>query len=154
MRLNHQINLSSLHGSQQDKLRGASWATLQIVMERLLLCIHGGALHSGSIVQGPEWSLCMRLGGSTTQLQQVTEWICFAGLSAITLHMQVSWMQGIFSACHDLSSKALREIWASPNVHCTAVISTLFLCMKRSHLFPAWYRSNSQALLVESNSIS
>lgn len=105
-------------------------------------------------LQGPEWSLCMRLGGSTTQLQQVTEWICFAGLSAITLHMQVSWMQGIFSACHDLPSKALREIWASPNVHCTAVISTLFLCVKRSHLFPAWYRSNSQALLVESNSIS
>lgn len=149
MRLNHQINLSSLHGSQQDKLRGASWATLQIVIERLLLCIHGGAL-----VQVPEWSLCMRLGGSTPQLQQVTERICFASLSAVTLHMQVSWMQGIFSACHDLSSKALREIWASPNVHCTAVISTLFLCVKRSHLFPAWYRSNSQALLVESNSIS
>lgn len=149
MSLNHQINLSSLHGSQQDKLRGASWATLQIVIERLLLCIHGGAL-----VQVPEWSLCMRLGGSTPQLQQVTERICFASLSAVTLHMQVSWMQGIFSACHDLSSKALREIWASPNVHCTAVISTLFLCVKRSHLFPAWYRSNSQALLVESNSIS
>lgn len=149
MRLNHQINVSSLHGSQQDKLRGASWATLQIVIERLLLCIHGGAL-----VQVPEWSLCMRLGGSTPQLQQVTERICFASLSAVTLHMQVSWMQGIFSACHDLSSKALREIWASPNVHCTAVISTLFLCVKRSHLFPAWYRSNSQALLVESNSIS
>lgn len=149
MSLNHQINLSSLHGSQQDKLRGASWATLQIVIERLLLCIHGGAL-----VQVPEWSLCMRLGGSTPQLQQVTERICFASPSAVTLHMQVSWMQGIFSACHDLSSKALREIWASPNVHCTAVISTLFLCVKRSHLFPAWYRSNSQALLVESNSIS
>lgn len=51
MRLNHQINVSSLHGSQQDKLRGASWATLQIVIERLLLCIHGGALHSGSLAR-------------------------------------------------------------------------------------------------------